>query len=863
MNAEIPTQRIRSAPGDVAALRSEAAAEILDEDLCLNTGFYTPPARRLARVLHVSGTRVPDMIRSAGSLIEGNGGSGIAFVDIVGAGVEPCPWLAMVSDDSERLGRLLRRNGREEGVNATRGCERTAVFATVQKALVQAERHWRSLVEQSAAKGKVCPPPGSLVVCRAEDLSNFTQLPAGCLLVALPCESLFVCAMATLWEVRAFFGEGWCQGIGQFRTGLEGARKKTAKAPGVVSEGAKNAAGKAATTNLEMVGMGWNSRGFAENGELRRGAGIHVFREVELLDFWRGELPFRDRRRLCLAGAQSFESTHAQDGVLVGFKRLRYDSNDEGGWYLFPCFPHRGFHAIMRLLRGLRMTVIAYEAGHSRTSEAGVLESMLRRQALGKDTEWTGAVGPHIDRLLEGEPLLKKSVAPLDACDAMVISDNGARPNVNNGGSLGAAFSLLWKMIAKVAVSPEIIDLRRVAVDVLGVPASVPDHLAKVMPGAGPSDALAAHRFVDHAVGGLDRQAEPPRRRNRERYSVATLVQQFLHLIGAAYGGRLAVPRILSEWAAKRFRFVAFIPLDSPSPRRRRGLLPGRVAVGDWGSWQVYSRLFSTEAGPWRIRVDLNQLRNGVRRALSKTGWLTNKISETNELVVSLMRQHDYLPNFDLADLPRRRRITDRELVEALDGRLIVRCLQSLAGGPAMMRRWAQQHAAACRRLEETGSVPGKADFREYDATEFLSVFRDVEGLVAAAFDFVRETAGNEVPKIYFCFDLLRSVFAPASRVRSAARMGMEGDDFRPSEFEDEVDEIWSLLQVKDVPADKLMDALGQWEAVEGGAFEETAEDRLSDLEEEIDELLEEKWKIARFNLARLRKELGQVERKV
>lgn len=609
-------------------------------------------------------------------------------------------------------------------------------------------------------------------------------------------------------------------------------------------------------------------------------------------------MSINDRRQRRLASAESFESEFPQDRIILAFAGLNYKCGDEGqpdstsDWYVFPALPFNAFNAIARLLPGLRLTVIGYRAGSPQTSEAGVFERTLRYHANNQnmDHHLSGElVVCSIELLLDGKNQAGALKAdPLDICDVLELAETDIKAKDNlshlfdlpghadrsgNFGSLSGPFRFLWKLLLGVCTRKHIPVLDDVAEEVLGVPPLISEHLQRTMPGTKPVAAYSALRETDRMVEKYLGNDQPNKARNRQRYPVLKLIQHCLHMLGWTFAGVLGVPEFLSQWLSKRCRFVAILPLDSPNgPSEGRATCRTRYTVGEWRSWEAYPYLFRPEGDEGCVRLDIKSLIEKASEALqdSPMGWLANKCSETSELVISLMRRRGYVSNFDFGSLPRRHSL--RDVLDRLDGRLLVRCLQSVPGGNEVMTKWVEDVLAACRLLTNKLSQ-GLDKLPDDPIDNYLAILRDVEGIVAAALDAAREQCGVTVSHVYLDLELLRRHF------RSEANVGSNAVEYKDSQGDTSTsdpskggiasfdcgtrieDRLLHLLELPDIPISSVVQALKEWEENEGRRFGETIEGLLEDIESELDDRarnlrMKDTAGVMRENLARLIKEI-------
>lgn len=901
------------------ALKRGAVSEILDEHLSRCSGLYQVPVAQLAKKFTAAGSAVPDLIRKSGvPLAAAPAAIPFAFIDLVGAGVLPVPWLALRTDSVKHLKHNFRKYALVSAESTIEKdiCERLKHFNAVGAILTRNEARWKS----SASKHKTCETPNlpeeCVILCRQPDVAEIGACFKEHEIVDLECESLFHVAMARLHAIRPKYGEGWLQGVNIFHSALEGIRKKTEKTPWVAVPVLTDAGARAATTAVELMGAGWLP--VASPHETQRGSGVYLFRDVTFLNFWNGQLRIDDRREHRLASAESFESESPLDRVIIAFRGLGYKHAEErlsdaaSKWFVFPLLPFNAFNVVARLLPGLRLTVIGYRAGSPRTSEAGVLERIVRYRSSKEDLDHPcsrALIARSIERLLdESNQARELKAGPLDICDALEAAekDPDAEGHIiylfnlpchaeksGNFDDLSGPFRFLWTLLLGVSTRKHISILDDVAEEVLRVPRSIPERLRKTMPGTNTVAAHAALQETDRMVERHLGNDQPNKARNRQRYPIPRLIQKCLHMFGWMYAGVLGVPELLAEWLSKRCRFVAILPLDCPNyPEKMIPTCRTRHAVGSWYSWEVYAHLFGAEETEGSVPIDVAPLLKKAEEALqaSPYGWLANKCSEGNELVVSLMRRWGYVSNFDHGRSVRRCR-SIRDLLDRHDGRLLVRCLQSLPGGNDIMAKWVGAIGEECRILNTKLSVsknsPDNSTERELPEDpldSYLGVFRDVEGIVAAALDTARTQRGANVPNIYLDLSLLKRHFWLEANIRSRAveyrdsigdtsacgkskKGGIAG--FSGSDRFEEY--FIQLLANREPPMALLVGALKRWEEDEGQNFGETVDGLLADIDLDIahrergaraidDELLQrskiEKLETARKNLDRLRKEL-------
>lgn len=270
----------------MAALKRAAAAEVLEGHFVETSGFYRAPVGRLARTFDAAGSAVPDLIRSSGVPIASESlAIPSGFVELIGAGTLPVPWLAVCTDSGKRLKHHLHRCAvvQTESPNDKAACERLNQFAAVWAILTKNEARWKRAAGKHKESEIPKLPERCVILCREGDENNLRAIFKHHEIVGVPCESLFHAGMVRLRATRPSYGEGWLQGIRSFHVALEGTRKGTDKTPWVAVPELTDAGERAATTAMELMGVGWIP--VASPHETQKGSGVYLFRDVSFLDF--------------------------------------------------------------------------------------------------------------------------------------------------------------------------------------------------------------------------------------------------------------------------------------------------------------------------------------------------------------------------------------------------------------------------------------------------------------------------------------------------------------------------------------------------------------------------------------------------
>jgi hypothetical protein len=209
---------------------------------------------------------------------------------------------------------------------------------------------------------------------------------------------------------------------------------------------------------------------------------------------------------------------------------------------------------------------------------------------------------------------------------------------------------------------------------------------------------------------------------------------------------------------------------------RRKGKSGSHRRVGDWESSTSYHKLFGSEEYEGAMPVELKPIIAAVRQALrpgnktGRAGWFASKCSETNELVVHLMRSIGYVGNFHLERLPLNfHKMSDHQLVLQLDSRLLIRCIKSSSEGCQALSNWIARFGEEMERILLAETKRARKDDPHLGATESRSLYliqllNDPEGLAAAAIEAFRgdqNGEGNSASRVFFALDRAAQVIWP------------------------------------------------------------------------------------------------------
>ncbi len=268
-------------------------------------------------------------------------------------------------------------------------------------------------------------------------------------------------------------------------------------------------------------------------------------------------------------------------------------------------------------------------------------------------------------------------------------------------------------------------------------------------------------------------------RTSKAKHPLQTIYRDISLMFLNACASRLQLQSNVAEWICSNFRLVCLAPLDHMRPfvpEMRKISSDGRYLPESFQSYRAYSSLFGTEPVDGAIPVSLVDLLDTAGRSLDTgkksgtRGWLANKISQTSELEIGMLTKCGHVGDFPFADLPRKFAETGNPaLLLHLDSRLIVRSIIAQAGGQDLLMNWCGSIPLAVKREHSrVGSNKGVLAF-----DPFISIFRDCNGMAAAALDIFRKglrAEGNYYKNpsgagltVYFLPGQLEKVFKPRS----------------------------------------------------------------------------------------------------
>jgi hypothetical protein len=490
----------------------------------------------------------------------------------------------------------------------------------------------------------------------------------------------------------------------------------------------------------------------------------------------------------------TFESTFPQDQVLIA---IRYkgngsrsakpqDDHDTKNFCLLPPLHISAAGLLRRVFGKCDIQVIGYTAGESATTRSGLMERLTKRYRLNPgDADAKANLVDWIRRLAHPERLAEPRESILDECCKIEAGPAGAIPegdHLKNAGSrnkpslLALAFrrgltdrgSFRSGCLLAGAVVREILRFKRVDIlNMINRPAT--SAVGRFDEIRGLNQKVQEHFAADKDVG----------RSHGAKFRLLTLYKDLALVFANLCRGSLGLTDKLQAWVRSNFEFFCVMPMDHVAPVSPDTPTMRRSYTGQFQSCRNYPLLFSGPQEDASVLVEIGPLLAIVGQALDlggkdrSRGWLTHKISETNEMATSLLMRIGSDVDFPLESLALDfARTGDLGLIlDQLDSRLMVRCIIESQGGDQALRIWSKELATAVKQQWLAASPPGDSDYlANFEMLDSLfDFFRDYTGLAVAALDCCRESlrarpadAGCPVAtrfRIFFRSDKIREVF--------------------------------------------------------------------------------------------------------
>jgi hypothetical protein len=667
----------------------------------------------------------------------------------------------------------------------------------------------------------------ALVFCAQSNLDAVSRFFASTSIIPVPVPSLQSFFECSLVGLRMSMGVGWFPDLDRFAQVMKGA-VKAAQPPNVVSFDAVEASGslprqRAVAAGSMFACMGWSTgelyvsqdaiKALAEGENLTLGDGqpegnpdegagyrwsdgdIQVFRMPNA--FLPGdEVIQANSVQGCLKDTWiSFESPFPQDRVLVAIRYKGYgprnstlqEDHEPRNICLLPPLHVLVAGVLRRLLRECEIQVIGYTAGESATTRSGLLERLAKRYCSNPSDAVVKASLLEWIRLLthRTERLVEPRVSILDECCRIEQGCAGATPegeNLKNSGTRKKASltELLFRRgstgsgsfrsgcLLAGSVVREILHFKRV--DIL--------NMVK-RPATSAVGRIDEMHSLNQKVQETFADDKDVRRTHGAKFRILALYKDLALFYANLCRGYLGLPENLHDWIRSNFEFVCLMPLDHVAPARSGTPRKLRSYAGQFQSHRYYPLLFSCRREDASVIVDVGPLLAIVGQALDlgdkkrTRGWLTNKISETNEMAAALLIRIGADLDFPIESLALEfARTGDPGLIlNHLDSRLMVRCILESPGGEEKLREWCENLGKAVRETWQSKSQHLEYASGHEKLDSLLEFFRDYTGLAAAALDCCRKriVPGRENPAeankdgfvVYFNADRIRKVFIP------------------------------------------------------------------------------------------------------
>lgn len=847
-------------------------------------GFFRICVRKVAEASKCGWTRVYEHLRRCFVLFEyrhsHEPAPTEACFDVRAVGVfrhrrALVPWLAVDSSDPKSFAEALRFEAAGHPVlpeMVAVGAERVRnVFSLFEK-VNEFFNQWAGKVADECPAARLAKLPKEYsIVCLKRNASAFyagkdKQLPAS----LIPVDSGDIQRiLAALWGLRKRYGQGWMSEASGLLSAFDDARKGDLRphvfAHSMVWSRSLSASSRAALARNEFAAFGWLSWQKKQSS-----GGIHVLRDFRAYDAWGGELPFRDKKALCRARAFSLDGRHANDHVRLAFRLKDYhigrggaDASEAGGWFILPSVPLNAWNTLMRLLPEIPWTVIAFEAGGSRSRLAGVLEEVLAAGARQESALTDALIGRQIEHILaNGAVSLKRELSPFDACETLeeFADETMIReafrmedPEKTDSSQQEARTKALATSIAQLFHSADTDGpfrrIQRVSTVIYHL-CRLPRHLlAKVIRGEMQSDAALSYQSLSEAEKFLKQAGRKQDGRSGERYPVSQLKMEMVHMWSWLFSGKLKVTPALGEWMRRRISFAAIVPVDCPEPAvRPHATVNSPRRIGEINACRYYSLLFCGTCGHGCMEVDVMPLLESARRAFlpgslaQNSGWLAAKCSETNELIAMLMTRVGFVSDFPLGDLPSiigKKNTWWKIMLQRIDSRLLVRAMRSTVAGERILGEWAGGLQGQLIKFLDDAALAGEETWWGQARSDLLKrVFfhRDPAGIAVAALDCARLCVHGSAGfsgQIFFRVGMLASLyFEPGgSPVFDCSSQTFGGAE----KVKDVLNElVFSFETGNKFDAKKSVDKLEDWYAEVGQTRDETINVILDDIQGEI-----------------------------
>lgn len=540
-----------------------------------------------------------------------------------------------------------------------------------------------------------------------------------------------------------------------------------------------------------------------------------------------------------------FESPYASDRVVLAIQFLGYGSRkrikkagENSRWHLSRPL-HAGSIGILRsLLPTATVSILGFEGCSSRSSASGAFESLFDAYLANPDHNEIKTETLHQVQslVMRGKVSRGKGIKNSLLADTYSSIQMKADPGDKNSSD-----SELDQLLD--CLNDEKLNFRRAIILSLMLlwrlfSLSGKPGFSKQAVG---SD-VYAHKEVSKLQRGISTQwAEDPdvKRSAGAQFPILRILKALPLFAINLRRGKIVIPEILQTWITKNFSFIFVSPLYYLQPKSLKGHLPYQLFPEADDAWRQYSGLFSCEPTEAGVAMDCQPLLVMAARCLDcgnkaqSRGWLTNRISETNEMTTYFTMQTGRVPDFPLTDLPHQVRAASgvqdilSQVLTRTDARLIVRCVFETENGQSMVDEWI---GALDQRLRELLSVGGNFSGYGESIENLLGILRDRTGILVAAFEALqaRQKPLGDKWIVYFHAHKLRDLFRTARRVSSKVHQPIMDKD-AITDCHDPFRTLSSKILIGKIDAKRIADQLVEWEEKEGKARGETALGLLSD----------------------------------
>jgi hypothetical protein len=744
----------------------------------------------------------------------------------------------------------------------------------------------RSADRNSESHGCASVPEILVFFMSADETAAKTIFAANCEMNLHHVVSLDDLKSILLGNWQSVFGPGWLGTLDRFHKAMKrsASNKKTIiEIEADKLSGLQEALAAIATTKLITYGwlpshlnessamLGKPSLGTARKYILKQlhDEGIRFF-PLPCVNLPQGEqLNIRNQQELSEAMWLNFKSPHPVDKVILAIEITAYgrrnksagSSKKKSGYQpRFLLFPRSlsSFGAIRNFLPFVRHDVIGYTTGSSITTQSGILDSLVRdclsnpSDSLLEEKLEREICSIYYPSLVNRGNFLLPEEAQGAAKEEIAVDHRGLEKSAteNSLSEVAEIIDLLLSAGESGRLENDVLlPLIRFAGKMLRLEKSQLESIVQDLP----DSPLTQHRQVGVLEGAISKKGSSIESINLTRESVFPRSKLFKSLaqfvIGAKFG-RIKVPEFLQKWVGSLARFVWIVPLDQITAFSGKPMAGPTVLVGSRFSSRYYPNLFSESPEEGAVEVRLDLLLNLLIRPLDCDpknrwrGWLANRISETNELLVGLTVFAGYIPDFKLHSL-----LTDFQsskcnldvLLERLDSRLIVRCIMDLEGGMPFLQEWSDCIPKQVKIL--IPQTQGAADYinSDYRLDTLLEIFNDAAGIAVAALDCCRRRNGRinsadqrqkaDQYTVYFLPGKLRDYYYSQNSLRETSSRkpnenvggGNEGEDT----FWNLEEGLGRLLMSSPFDEENALELIQLWQKSESNAHAETPYDLL------------------------------------